>query len=330
MKHNKGEILMKMKNVIPFAMSALLIGSAAVAPTALANGGEAVVTSDAQEKEAQVQPIFIKIAGTIEDVEVRDNATYYTTKDGENTNVFAVNKDTIIFDNTGKEVKLQKGDKVTAYTDANKPMILIYPPQYSPEVIIVETEAMGSVAVGTFDKNLLSEEHSLKLNVSEETEVSSTSGKEVTIADLPEQNLLVFYAITTMSIPAQTPPTKVIILDNEKQEEIEVAPPEEESEVEVDPAEAAVQKIIASDFHEVEGTKMVPLRLIAEELGYKVESTGYGATVSKGALSYTITRGQKAYGFNKSLRQFDVAPALLEPSKTYVPVTFVEDLMDTK
>ncbi|MFJ7736206.1 stalk domain-containing protein [Lysinibacillus sp. NPDC097287] len=323
---------MKMKKVIPFAMSALLIGSVAVTPTALANGGEAVVTSSGQENEAQVQPIFIKITGTIENVEVRDNATYYTTKDGESTNVFVVNKDTLIFDNTGKEVKLEKGDKVTAYNYANKPMLMIYPPQYNPEVIIVETEAIGSVAVGTFDENLLNEEYSLKLNVSEETDVSSTSGKDVTIADLPGQNLLVFYTITTMSIPAQTPPTKVIILDNEEQEAAEVVPAEEVSEVEaeVDPAEVAVQKIIASDFHEVEGTKMVPLRLIAEELGYKVESTGYGAIVSKGALSYTITRGQKAYGFNKSLRQFEVAPALLEPSKTYVPVTFVEDLLNTK
>ena len=316
---------MKMKKVIPFAMSALLIGSAAVTPTALANGGEAVVTSEVQNTEAQVQPTFIKVTGTIEHVEVRDNATYYTTKEGENTNVFVVNKDTLVFDNTGKEVKLKKGDKVTAYNYGNKPMLAIYPPQYNPEVIIVETEAMGSVAVGTFDENLLNEEYSLKLNVSEETDISSVSGKDVTVADLPEQNLLVFYAITTRSIPAQTPPTKVIVLDNIGQEAGEVGPAEE-----ADPTEAAVQAIIESDFHEVEGTKMVPLRLIAEELGYKVESTGYGAIVSKGALSFTITRGQKMYGYNKALRQFEVAPALLEPTKTYVPVTFVEDLLNTK
>ncbi|KOS69809.1 copper amine oxidase [Lysinibacillus contaminans] len=313
-----------MKKVIPFAMTALLFGSVAVTPTALANGGEVVVTSGAQNDEAQVQPIFIKIAGTVENVEVRDNATYYTTKEGENTNVFAVNKDTLVFDNTGKEVKLKKGDKVTAYNYANKPMLAIYPPQYNPEVIIVETEAMGSVAVGSFDKDLLSEEYSLKLNVSEETKVSSTSGKDVTVADLQEQNLLVFYAITTMSIPAQTPPTKVIILDNEAQEEAEV------DTAELDPVEAAVQAIIETDFHEVEGAKMVPLRLIAEELGYKVQSTGTGAIVSKGALSFTITRGEKMYGFNKALGQFDVAPALLEPTKTYVPVTFVEELLKSK
>ncbi|BAQ10865.1 hypothetical protein OXB_2394 [Bacillus sp. OxB-1] len=91
--------------------------------------------------------------------------------------------------------------------------------------------------------------------------------------------------------------------------------------------DSVIETIIASDSYEVEGTKMVPLRLLAEELGYKVESTGNGAILSKGALSYTITRGEKAYGYNKALRYFDVAPALLEPSKTYVPMEFIEQLM---
>ncbi|MGE7839952.1 stalk domain-containing protein [Lysinibacillus sp. NPDC093712] len=312
---------MKMTKVVPFAMTALLLGSVAIAPSASANGGEAVVTNAPQQDEQspQVQPIFIKVAGTIENVEERNNATYYTTKDGENTNVFVVNKDTLIFDNTGKEVKLQKGDKVTAYTYANKPMLLIYPPQYNPEVIIVESKEMGSVTVDFFDKDLVNTDNSLKLNVGEETVVQSQSGKEVSAKDLAEQHLLVFYTITTRSIPAQTPPTKVIVLDATAEEQGEVG--EEAS------FNSAVQEIIKNDFYDIDGTTMVPLRLIAEELGFKVESTGTGAIISKGALSYTITRGEKAYGYNKALRHFEVAPALLEPTKTYVPVEFFEELM---
>ncbi|MFJ7406235.1 MULTISPECIES: stalk domain-containing protein [unclassified Lysinibacillus] len=312
---------MKMTKVVPFAMTALLLGSVAIAPSASANGGEAVVTNATQQDEQspQVQPIFIKVAGTIENVEERNNATYYTTKDGENTNVFVVNKDTLIFDNTGKEVKLQKGDKVTAYTYANKPMLMIYPPQYNPEVIIVESKEMGSVTVDFFNKDLVNTDNSLKLNVGEETVVQSQSGKEVSVKDLAEQHLLVFYTITTRSIPAQTPPTKVIVLDATAEEQGEVG--EEAS------SNSAVQEIIKNDFYDINGTTMVPLRLIAEELGFKVESTGTGAIISKGALSYTITRGEKAYGYNKALRHFEVAPALLEPTKTYVPVEFFEELM---
>ncbi|KMY33283.1 copper amine oxidase [Lysinibacillus xylanilyticus] len=307
-----------MTKVVPFAMSALLIGGAVVAPTASANEGEAVVTNatDNNEQNPQVQPIFIKITGTIENVEKREDSTYYTVKEDENTNVFVVNDDTLVFDNTGKEVKLQKGDKVTAYTYANKPMLMIYPPQYNPEVIIVETKEMGTVEVDFFNKELVNTDNTLKLNVGKETEILSLSGKKVKTEDLAEQHLLVFYTIATMSIPAQTPPSKVVVLDTIAQEPGET-----------DPSKAAVQEIINNDFYEVEGTKMVPLRLIAEELGFKVESTGKGAIISKGALSYTITRGQKEYGYNKALRYFKVAPALLEPTKTYVPVEFVEELM---
>ncbi|MFJ5564331.1 stalk domain-containing protein [Lysinibacillus xylanilyticus] len=309
---------MKMTKVVPFAMSALLIGGAVVAPTASANEGEAVVTNatDNNEQNPQVQPIFIKITGTIENVEKREDSTYYTVKEDENTNVFVVNDDTLVFNNTGKEVKLQKGDKVTAYTYANKPMLMIYPPQYNPEVIIVETKEMGTVEVDFFNKELVNTDNTLKLNVGKETEIISLSGKKVKAEDLAEQHLLVFYTIATMSIPAQTPPSKVVVLDTIAQEPGET-----------DPSKAAVQEIINNDFYEVEGTKMVPLRLIAEELGFKVESTGKGAIISKGALSYTITRGQKEYGYNKALRYFKVAPALLEPTKTYVPVEFVEELM---
>ncbi len=309
---------MKMTKVVPFAMSALLIGGAVVAPTASANEGEAVVTNatDNNEQNQQIQPIFIKITGTIENVEKRKDSTYYTVKEDENTNVFVVNDDTLVYDNTGKEVELQKGDKVTAYTYANKPMLMIYPPQYNPEVIIVETKEMGTVEVDFFNKELVNTDNTLKLNVGKETEILSLSGKKVKAEDLAEQHLLVFYTIATMSIPAQTPPSKVVVLDTIAQEPGET-----------DPSKAAVQEIINNDFYEVEGTKMVPLRLIAEELGFKVESTGKGAIISKGALSYTITRGQKEYGYNKALRYFKVAPALLEPTKTYVPVEFVEELM---
>jgi len=312
---------MRMTKVVPFAMTALLLSSVAIAPTASANEGEAVVTNATQEDQQnpQVQPIFVKVAGTVENVEERNNAIYYTTKDGENTNVFVVNKDTLIFDNTGKEAKLQKGDKVTAYTYANKPMLMIYPPQYNTDVIIVETEEMGSATVDFFNKDLVNVDNSLKLNVGKETNVQSQSGKELTAEDLAEQHLLVFYTITTRSIPAQTAPTKVVVLDTKAEEQAE----------EVQPAsfDAAIEEIIKNDSYDINGTTMVPLRLIAEHLGFKVESTGTGAILSKGVVSYTITRGEKAYGYNKALRYFEVAPALLEPTKTYVPVEFFEELM---
>ncbi len=315
---------MKMKKVVPFAMTALLVGSAMGVPTASASEVEAVVNTS-ETNEQQAQPVFVKVTGKVENVDVRDNATYYTVVEGEQTNIVVVDKDSLVFDNMGKEVKLQKGDKVSAYSYAKKPMLAIYPPQYNPEVIIVEKDNMGSVEVDYFDKNLIDTDNYLKLNVGEDTKIESVSGKELKASDLEEQHLVVFYTIATMSIPAQTPPSKVIVLDNiEKEEPVEVDPV---PTPEPTPDNGAIEEIIQKDFYEVEGTKMVPLRLIVEKLGFEVEVTPKGAIISKGAVSYTITRGQKEYGYNKAIRQFDVAPALLESGKTYVPVEFFEELM---
>lgn len=315
---------MKMTKVVPFAMTALLVGSAMGVPTASASEVEAVVNTS-ETNEQQAQPVFVKVTGKVENVDVRDNATYYTVVEGEQTNIVVVDKDSLVFDNMGKEVKLQKGDKVSAYSYAKKPMLAIYPPQYNPEVIIVEKDNMGSVEVDYFDKNLIDTDNYLKLNVGEDTKIESVSGKELKASDLEEQHLVVFYTIATMSIPAQTPPSKVIVLDNiEKEEPVEVDPV---PTPEPTPNNGAIEEIIQKDFYEVEGTKMVPLRLIVEKLGFEVEVTPKGAIISKGAVSYTITRGQKEYGYNKAIRQFDVAPALLENGKTYVPVEFVEELM---
>ncbi|WP_301108759.1 stalk domain-containing protein [Sporosarcina sp.] len=297
---------MKMNKIVPFAMSALLVGGAALPAGVFAKGGE-------NTEEMQVKPSFVQVGGTIEEVEKVDYATLYTIKNGEEINVLAVTKEALVFDNTGKQVELKKGDKVTGYTDADKPMIMIYPPQYTVDAVIVETEKTGSVAVGTFDKELVDSNLKLQLNVGEDTDLSSVSGKQVKAADLAEKDLLVFYTMTTRSIPAQTTPEKIIVLDGKA----------------TDPGtNSAVDKIIAADHKMVDGVMMVPLRLIAEELGYQVKTTGKGAILSKDAKSFTITRGEKKYGYNKSLRQFEVAPDLLETNKTYVPTSFVDDLME--
>ncbi|AXI00785.1 copper amine oxidase N-terminal domain-containing protein [Sporosarcina sp. PTS2304] len=293
---------MKMNKIVPFALSALLIGSAATTGEVFANEGvSSEVTSD--------EKAFIKVEGTIENVEKSEDVTLYTIKQGEETPILAVTEDTLIFDNTGKKAELKKGDTVSGYTDADKPMILIYPPQYSPEAVIVEKTTDATAVVGMFDDELIDPHLKLQLTIDDKTELSSVSGKKVKTEDLKGQNLLVFYTATTRSIPAQTTPEKVIVLDGNTVDE-----------------DASVEQIIESDHYIVDGVKMVPLRLIAEKLGYVVDSTGEGAIISKGAPSYTITRGQKEYGYNKSLQKFEVAPDLLEPKKTYVPVEFVDEL----
>lgn len=301
---------MNMKKFAPAAMTALLFGSVVV-PVASAN--EKPTETEQQSSQIQIDPvhIFNNTHGTVEKVDASGNITYFTVKDGDQTNILEITKDTLVFDNTGKKVELKEGDKVVAYTFANKPQKLIYPPQFGPDVVIVETEEVGFVEVDYFFENLTNTYDVLKLNIGENTELLNEKGEKVAAKDLAEKHLVVFYTASTRSIPAQTTPSKVIVLDNESENTVE----------------EEIAAIIAKDSYEVDGTKMVPLRLIAEKLGYTVESTGKGAIVSKGNVSYTLTRGEKMFGFNKALRPLNAAPALLEANKTYVPVEFVEEYL---
>lgn len=301
---------MNMKKYAPAAAMTVLLFGSVVVPTASAN--ENPTKTEQNVPQIQIDPIHIfnNTHGTVENIKNGENIKYYTVKDGDQTNILEISKDTLVFDNTGKKAELKKGDKIVAYTFANKPQTLIYPPKFNPEVVIVETEGAGLVEVDYFYENLTNTYDILKLNISEKTELLNAKGEKVTAKDLAEKHLVVFYTTSTESVPAQTTPSKVIILDDSQ-----------------NTIAAGIENIIAADFYEVDGTKMVPLRLIAEKLGYKVEPISKGAIVSKGNLTYTITRGEKIFGFNKALRPLSVAPVLLEAHKTYVPVEFVEEYL---
>lgn len=299
-----------MKKTVPFALSAILVGGA-FAPAILANETSSKENETTKEEE-QVHNKFLKLTGTLASLEKNENGLLYGLIEQQD-DVFhiVVEKDTVVVDNTGKQVELQEGMTFTAYVDGNKPMILIYPPQYVPDLVVVQTEEAGFVEIAQFDENFANE--SLKLNISDETVIENLSRTAVDAKDIVGVDVAVFYKFTTFSIPAQTTPSKIVVLSYD----------EEELSQEM----VKVQAILKNDFYEVNGVTMVPLRLIAETLGWTVTSTGKGAIVSKENVSFTITRGEKMYGYNHAVNYFEEAPALFEPRKTYVPVEFVERLL---
>lgn len=298
-----------MKKAIPFALSTMLVGGA-FAPAALGNE-TSIKENEKSKEEEQVQQNFLKLTGTLSSVEKNENGLLYGLIEQQDS-VFniVVAVETVVVDNTGKRVELKEGMDFTAYVDSNKPMILIYPPQYSPDLVIVQTEAAGFAEVAQFDENFANE--ILKLNISDETVIENLSGTAVEAKHIEGVDVAVFYKFTTFSIPAQTTPSKIIVLSYD----------EEELSEEI----AELQTILKNDFYEVNGVTMVPLRLIAEKLGWTVTSIGKGAIVSKDNATFTITRGEKMYGHNGAVYYFEEAPALIEPKKTYVPVEFVDRL----
>lgn len=102
------------------------------------------------------------------------------------------------------------GDRVTGYYDGDLPAILIYPPQYQALVMVKENPNQN-VKVDYFNNQLVSSDGQLQLNLSPYTQIILTNGQ--LFSRYPgNRDLIVFYRASTMSIPAQTTPYRIIVL----------------------------------------------------------------------------------------------------------------------
>jgi hypothetical protein len=102
------------------------------------------------------------------------------------------------------------GDRIIAFYDANAPAILIYPPQFNA-LVISEASQTENVKVDWFGRDLVSADGSLKLNITDQTEILLENGQSYE-GSLVGRKLIVIYGSTTRSIPAITSPVQVIVL----------------------------------------------------------------------------------------------------------------------
>lgn len=119
---------------------------------------------------------------------------------------FMVSANTIVIDNT----RLRTGMRVTAFYDSTRPVPLIFPPQYQAELITTQ-RSDETVMMNFFNRNLTAADNSLRLNLSRATNISTINGQRFNCS-LGENFLLVYYSVTTRSIPPQTTPRRIVVL----------------------------------------------------------------------------------------------------------------------
>jgi len=228
---------------------------------------------DAKEDAKEEVPAYIQKAGKIEKITKEEGST--RVEIGEQTDGLVMNllDSTMVLNRKTNEfisvAELKEGMQVCAVIPANAPMTMSLPPMTSSVAVLVANVDAGNVAVGKFDKDLINAEAKLKLNIDEKTIISDATGikKVFTAEDVKEQNALVFYDATTKSIPAQTTPSRVLILAKE----------------EVD--------------HGIDEKTEVALREVAEKAGFKVTwvANDKPVLVEKEGLKIEVTLGAKAY-----------------------------------
>ena len=122
---------------------------------------------------------------------------------------FIIGMNTVIIDSR----QLRQGMRVAAFYDGNLPVPLIFPPQYRAQIVTV-LGRNEQVMLNYFDENLTATDGSLQLNVGPGTVIKTINGQNIT-CNLGEHILLVYYTVTTRSIPPQTTPRKIIVLCSE-------------------------------------------------------------------------------------------------------------------
>ena len=129
-----------------------------------------------------------------------------TVQNTEGVHNFIISPETYVID----MVRLRSGMQVSAFYDANRPVPLIYPPQYQA-VIVGRNVPNEKIYVGYFDENLKATDEQLKLNISRGTEIITANGQQY-LCPVGQNTLIVYYTMTTRSIPPQTTPRKIIVM----------------------------------------------------------------------------------------------------------------------
>ncbi len=238
--------------------------------------------------------------------------------------VFHVSEPVFVIDQKTKNfmqlVDIKKDSQVAVVIDKMAPMTMSLPPQTNGAIGFILNTEDGSIDLSVYNDDFLNWEKSLQIHLDENTKIidSKNSKRLYKPEDVKFAESLVFYNIATLSLPAQTNPDMVLILNSADELTSDKAKEEVGVVTEKLPIEYA------------------SLREGAEAKGYKINWTSNKApiTLTKDDAKVVITIGSDKFTFShntKDIKPLDRmekldGPVKLEKGKTMVPKTFIEAL----
>lgn len=302
-----------LNKVLALTLAFTVVGSTAAYAEVMKGETTATPVPISADADAQAEAsAYISKTGKITEVADTEDGNKVFTMDNENGGLrFVVAPTTTIVDReTGSVItadKLTEGMEVAVIYGANAPMGMSMPPYMGQVTTVVANADKGSISVGHFNDDLLNEKDLLQLNISEKTTILTTLGTKSILSadDVKGKDAVVFYDITTRSIPAQTTPSLVLLLE------------EREAVTEV-----------AVDTKSIEAPEMVALRDAAEAKGYSVKWQGKTAPVvlEKDGMTAQITLGSTTYVVEGDMAMTSAAAAELTDGVLYVSADVVENL----
>ncbi len=290
------------------------LGEIAVGDTVKVTSPSSLMTKDIKEataieklEEAEVEetsaPSYYRHIGTVGAV---NEDSIDVIIDGDMVVTFATTAKTAIYTIDGdKAEEVKTGDMVIV---ASKSPLMSRDIKEAAAIVITNEKSQTSIYVDTFAKSedgLLSADGELVLNMENSDKYD---GKK----------LLVFYDIATMSLPAQTNPLKVVVLE----EKVSISFKVGDCVLNINGKEIEVETPYVVGV----GVTLVPLRVISEAFGAEVKWDGdtKTVTVKDGDKTIIVTIGSKKATVNGEEKVLEEAPELTNDI-SMIPLRFISE-----
>lgn len=275
-----------------------------------------VMATGADKDEEQASPViepnnFNRYVAVINDVE--EDAISVTIEEDMVVS-FKTSENTVILSADGEKTEIKKDDKVIVVSSS---LLKTKDVKYAAAIIVNNEEKDMSVYLDKFDMvedRLISADGNLVLNVEDTKEYAG-------------KNLLVFYSMQTMSIPAQTIPDKIVVVESTEAIDtvtISFNVGSNVLDINNNKVEVEVAPYIAG-----EGTTLVPLRVISEAFGAEVAWDGETKTVTiiDGKTTIKVVIGSKTALVNGEEKTLEEAAELTGSGVTTVPLRFISETL---
>ena len=215
---------------------------------------------------------------------------------------FMYSDDTAIYTITGEEKTVDDLTEDTEIKVFSTSLLLTKDVKFADAIVITDpANTAASVDVDTYLTggifgDYTNAKEDLALNISDDTEIVDMDGNEVDKDDLNGKKLMVFYSVVTMSLPAQTNPTKIVVLPSE-----EVAPTATPTATAAPTATpvattnpASITAVTAGSYSGTTTydadtqTYELPVRAVSEALGFVVTWDGDSVTVGVDNVKFQI------------------------------------------
>lgn len=258
----------------------------------------AQITTGATYVVQESEAAFISQSGKVASVTATENGSYEVLINNDDGGLrFMIDGSSVIIDrengNSLTPDQLTEGMEIAVIYPVNSPMGMSMPPFLGKVTAVVANTDKGSFIIGSFDENLLSKRDMLVLNIGEDTVIQNLAGTKnnLTADDVKGKDALVFFDMTTRSIPAQTTPSFVLILGEKKNKK---------EETKVEETETA--------------REMIALRDTAEKLGYVVTWQGKDkpVLVENAERTIQVSVGTTKYVVDEKEKDADAAATLVD------------------